>query len=313
MRDYSKVVPKFWTGETCKALRKRGSEGVVVALYLMTSPGSNMLGLYYQPQLFMAHETGLGVEGASKGLAWCIEEGFCRYDEATEMVWVIEMAKWQIAEELKPTDNRCAGIQRDYDSLPANPFLAPFFDRYVSAFHLSTRRDGKGASKPLRSQEQEQEQEQEHEQDQERTSSLRSDSSAPAALTLVPESQDRKAREKARIAQIAEDAKAAYNRILAKPTGLLSACSVLNKPRMKAVEKALPTARQICHHLFGNERVTPKFWEDYFTEAAGDDFHSGRGPYRGEHANWKPDFEFLLRETTMAKLFDRAVSEDAAA
>ena len=142
------------------------------------------------------------------------------------------------------------------------------------------------------------------------SSELRSGVSPPLALTPEP---DRKSREKARIAQIAEDAKAAYNRILAKPTGLLSACSVLNTPRMKAVEKSLPTARQICLHLFGNERVTPKFWEDYFTEAAGDDFHSGRGPYRGEHANWKPDFEFLLRETTMAKLFDRAMSEDAAA
>lgn len=143
-----------------------------------------------------------------------------------------------------------------------------------------------------------------------KASELRSGVSPPLALTPEP---DRKSREKARIAQIAEDAKAAYNRILAKPTGLLSACSVLNTPRMKAVEKSLPTARQICLHLFGNERVTPKFWEDYFTEAAGDDFHSGRGPYRGEHANWKPDFEFLLRETTMAKLFDRAMSEDAAA
>ena len=54
--------------------------------------------------------------------------------------------------------------------------------------------------------------------------------------------------------------------------------------------EVLPTARH-CAKLYGNERITPKFWEDYFTEAAGDDFHSGRGPYRGEHASWKPDFE----------------------
>ena len=43
--------------------------------------------------------------------------------------------------------------------------------------------------------------------------------------------------------------------------------------------EVLPTARAICAKLYGNERITPKFWEDYFTEAAGDDFHSGRGPY----------------------------------
>ncbi|CRR10758.1 hypothetical protein PAERUG_E15_London_28_01_14_07912 [Pseudomonas aeruginosa] len=140
MRDYAKVVPKFWTGETCKALRRKGPEGLVVALYLMSAPGSNMLGLYYQPILFMAHETGLGLEGVRKGLADCIESGFCSYDEDSEMVWVFEMAKYQIAEALKGSDNRCLGIQRDYDAVAANPFLGAFFDRYESAFHLSNRR-----------------------------------------------------------------------------------------------------------------------------------------------------------------------------
>lgn len=165
MRDYAKVVPKFWPGETCKALRKKGPEGVIAALYLMTAPGSNMLGIYYQPILYMAHETGLGFEGASKGLQDCIDAGFCSYDADTETVWVHEMASYQIAKQLKASDNRCAGIQRDYDTLPDNPFLGAFFDRYQTCFNLSERREFKAPSKPLRSQEQEQEQEQEEEQE----------------------------------------------------------------------------------------------------------------------------------------------------
>ena len=68
MRDYAKLSPTFWTGATGKEFRRRGSEGIIVALYLMSSPHSNMLGLYYQPRLYMAHETGLGIDGASKGL-----------------------------------------------------------------------------------------------------------------------------------------------------------------------------------------------------------------------------------------------------
>ncbi|WP_329914054.1 hypothetical protein [Stenotrophomonas sp. SMYL86] len=163
MRDYAKVVPKFWTGDTCKALRKKGPEGLVVALYLMSAPGSNMLGLYYQPILFMAHETGLGLEGVRKGLADCIDSGFCVYDEESEMVWVMEMAKYQIAEALKASDNRCVGIQRDYDSIATNPFLSRFFDRYSSAFNLTNRRGVEGGRKPLPSQEQEQDQEQDQE------------------------------------------------------------------------------------------------------------------------------------------------------
>lgn len=144
----------------------------------------------------------------------------------------------------------------------------------------------------------------------EEQSSLRSDSSAPLALTPAP--ADLKTKQKQRIQQIAGEAREAYNLILGKPNGLLPSCAVLNGPRVKAVEKCLPTARAICLRLYGNERVTPKFWQDYFDEAAADDFHAGRKQGGPGHEGWKPDFEFLLRETVMAKLFDRAMSADPA-
>lgn len=172
MREYAKVGPKMWHGKTIKELRKkaeargsegasRASEGVIVCLYLMTSPSSNMLGLFTQPLLYMAHETGLGEQGALKGLQDCIDVGFCSYDRESEVVWVHEMAKYQIASELKASDNRCAGIQKDFNALPDNPFLAAFFEKYQGAFHLTSGRGGEAPPKPLRSQEQEQEQEKE--------------------------------------------------------------------------------------------------------------------------------------------------------
>ncbi|EMG9443940.1 DNA-binding protein [Escherichia coli] len=169
MRDYAKVSPRFWLGETGKELRKAGAEAQVVAFYLMTSPHANMLGLYYLPVLYLAHETGLGLEGASKGLRRASEAGFCSYDHDSEMVWVHEMAAWQVGEALKPGDNRCAGIRNEYASLPENAFLSAFYDRYKTDFHLDVRRNNsrnstrgfEGALKGLRSQEQEQEQDQE--------------------------------------------------------------------------------------------------------------------------------------------------------
>jgi hypothetical protein len=48
MRDYSKVGPKFWIGETGKALR-RHMEAQIVAMYLMTCPNSEMTGVFYCP------------------------------------------------------------------------------------------------------------------------------------------------------------------------------------------------------------------------------------------------------------------------
>jgi hypothetical protein len=190
MRDYAKLAPTFWTGRTGRAIKRRGIEGVVVALYLVSSPHSNMLGLYYQPLLYLAEETGLTIEGASKGLRWCIECGFCSYDDETKTVWVHEMAAWQVAASLSEGDKRCKGIQKDYDALPDNPFLCAFFERYAEPFHLTRKREfegdpeegaSKGHTKPHRSQEQEQEQEQEY------SEAIASGGKPPQAKALSPE------------------------------------------------------------------------------------------------------------------------------
>ncbi|WP_313250795.1 hypothetical protein [Stenotrophomonas sp.] len=146
-------------------------------------------------------------------------------------------------------------------------------------------------------------------------SSLRSDSSDADGVDLLGdgpgqgEKPDLKTRKADRIRQIAEDAQAEFNAILAKPHGLLSKCTVLNKPRLKAVENSLPTVRQLCLRLFGSERVTRQFWKLYFETAADDEFYSGRVKGGPGHENYEPDFELLMREKTIAKLADRALSE----
>jgi hypothetical protein len=167
VRDYSKIGPQFWIGTTGKRLRAAGPDAQIVAMYLLTSPHANMLGLFYCPLAFIAHETGLSFEGASKGLQSSIDAGFCRYDEDSEVVWVIEMASFQVGECLKEGDLRVKGVQNEYNSLPENPYLSEFFDKYAADFLMSYRREAdspyEAPSKTLRSQEQEQEKEQEKE------------------------------------------------------------------------------------------------------------------------------------------------------
>lgn len=145
MRDYSKVGPQFWYGKTGKALKAKGSEAVIVALYLMTCQHANMLGLYHLNVAYIAPDTGLSSEGALKGLQGACEAGFCRFDEDSEVVWVVEMAAYQIGESLEAKDNRCKGVQREYDALPENPFLTAFYERYGAAFCMTNCR---GAKKP---------------------------------------------------------------------------------------------------------------------------------------------------------------------
>ena len=140
MRDYGKVAPQFWTGQTGKALKAGGPEAVIVAMYLMTSPHANMIGIYYLPQLYLAHETGLGVDGAAKGLRVCVEAGFCAYDEDTETIFVPRMASYQVAESLSVKDNRRIAVLRELDSVGSSEFADMFRQLYATPFCLEAPR-----------------------------------------------------------------------------------------------------------------------------------------------------------------------------
>lgn len=140
MRDFAKISPEFWIGETGKQLRGH-PEAQIVGAYLLSNPHANMIGLYYLPVTFVVHETGLSLEGASEGLRRLIEVGFCDYDQKTETVWVFEMAKYQVGVQLDKKDLRCKGVQNAYDSCPQSPFLPLFFDRYAGNFHLTAKRE----------------------------------------------------------------------------------------------------------------------------------------------------------------------------
>jgi hypothetical protein len=164
MREYGTVSPKFWIGATGKSLRG-DPEAQVLAMYLMTSPHSTMTGVFHCPVLYMAHETGLGMEGASKALARLIEAGFCEYEEASEFVFVVRMAAHQIAESLKPGDKRILGLTRAVENMPEGRIRSRFLAIYAEAFLIPKAPEvaspSKAPCKPLPSQEQEQEQEKE--------------------------------------------------------------------------------------------------------------------------------------------------------
>ena len=135
LRDYSKVSGQFWIGKTGKSLRG-DMQSQIVAMYLMTSPHSNMIGVFHCPSIYISHETGSPLEGATKALHRLCEGGFCTYDDDSEMVWVHEMAKFQIGEVLKPTDNRVKDIQKQYANLPEGRIKTEFFNKYSVAYCL---------------------------------------------------------------------------------------------------------------------------------------------------------------------------------
>lgn len=297
MRDYAKVSPKFWTGETGQEIARRGSEAVIVAMYLMTSPHSNMLGLYYQPTLYMAEETGLTPEGASKGLQECIEAGFCDYDFTSKWVWVFEMAGYQIGSNLEPGDKRCKGIQKDYAALPNVPFLGPFYDYYAEHYHLTERREfvakTQGPSFKL-------------------TSPLQAPSK-PRTGTGEGTGEGNKpsASSAAKLPTCPVQALIAlYHEILPN----LPAVRLETESRKKALRKTwewVLTSKRADHTPRATNAEEALDWfRTYFERATENDFLMGRGQRSGEHANWKCDLDFLLTERGMKHVIEKTQTGD---
>ena len=172
MREFGKVLSRFWTGETAKQLRKMGSDELVVALHLMTSPHANMIGLYSLPVPYLMQDTGLSFEGASKALRRVCGTGFATYDQESEHIFVVEFARVQVNPVLLVADNRHKSVVGQLRNLAKNPLSLNFWRRYQVDFHLPALAElgiafsespspSEAPSKPLRSQEQDQGQGQE--------------------------------------------------------------------------------------------------------------------------------------------------------
>lgn len=166
MRKFASIPPRVWQVDL-KAVRGN-LEALAVHYHLTTSGHANMLGLYYVPITYIAHEIGCPQEGASKGLLALVQAQICSYDFERELVWVHEMAADQIAPHLSPKDKRVKGVADQLSMLPMCPITLDFYRRYRIPFHLydelnleefelSMPDDVEAPSKPLRSKEKEKE------------------------------------------------------------------------------------------------------------------------------------------------------------
>lgn len=135
MRDHATIAGTFWTRGTGKLLRGH-AEAQVVAMYLMSCPAASMVGIFHIALPTLCHETGLTIEGAWKGLRRCFDVGFCEYDEGEELVWVPNLARYQVGEVMKPGDKRKAGVIRSLRPFHRHPFYGKFVALYGDAYGL---------------------------------------------------------------------------------------------------------------------------------------------------------------------------------
>lgn len=125
----------FWTGATGRQLAGK-PDAQRLALYLLSGPSATAIGLYRLTLEIAARDVGLTEAAARKAMQVLIDIGFCRFDEQQGVVWVIEMAKWQLGGTLSASDKRVKGIQAQVDLASGKPFTEDFVRRYGSAYHL---------------------------------------------------------------------------------------------------------------------------------------------------------------------------------
>ena len=297
MRDYGKVSPQFWIGETGKLLRGN-PEAQVLALYLMTNPHATMTGVFHCPVIYMAHETGLSMEVASKGLARLIEVGFCEYDEASESVFVVNMAAYQIDDSLKPDDKRVLGLRKEVAKMIPARFQHRFVEVYGLRFHLTKQGENnspsQAPSKPLPSQEQEQEQEQDK-------------TLSPTALSA---STEKPPVESDQLPCPVEKIIEAYHESMP----LNPACKVLNDSRKRSIRQRWREASRMQNRPFGYSTQADglEAWRQFFAVCAESDFLTGRVPGRNGAPPFLADVDFLFSPSGFAKVLENKYHRELA-
>lgn len=198
MRDYAKVSPQFWTKGSGKRLRG-DSDAQVLALYLVTCPSANMIGIYYVPFVAIAHETGLGEKRAKAAMTRLAAAGFADYDDDAELAWVPNMAAYQIGDAISGGDKRHKGVTGELGKYTGHRFAERFLETYGTAYGIAPTTSKRatpgspfqGASgtqeaPPKRKPQIREDQDQDQDQEQEQEQGSRGDAATGRALAADP-------------------------------------------------------------------------------------------------------------------------------
>lgn len=134
MRSYSQIIPTFWVRGSGKKLRGNVA-AQLLALYFMTAPSSNMIGLYYIPVNTICSEVGISEE-TFRELIPLISE-IVKYDFEAELAWLPECASYQIGKNMHGNDKRKGTVIRELEMAGSHPFAEEFLLKYGKEYGLS--------------------------------------------------------------------------------------------------------------------------------------------------------------------------------
>lgn len=158
MRDYGKVHTSFWTSRDILDL---SDDAKLLALYLLSSPHSTIIGCFRLPDGYLSEDLGWSSFRATKALHELFEKGFANRCETTKWVWVYRFLKWNLPEN----PNQWKAAQKIAATIPAECVWKPAFMRVFAELRApdpaARAKAFATVPQPFRNQKQEQEQEQE--------------------------------------------------------------------------------------------------------------------------------------------------------
>lgn len=157
MSVYRTINSSFWTDPKVRALPK---DGKLLMLYLISCPHAHVGGIYYLPEVTIAHETGLAGKGIDTLWDTLSESGLVWRDKKAEVVWVVNMLRYQ-----GHGKKVYASVANQLRSLHKSNLINKFLQKYPAVAALFKDRVSIGIPAQDESGNQEQEQEQKQEQD----------------------------------------------------------------------------------------------------------------------------------------------------
>lgn len=91
MREYAKVYTAFWADPSTRSMSE---DARMLALYLLTCPHGNLIGLFRLPDAYAADDLQWASERVSKGFQELFEKGFCARDEGSAWLVILKYLKW---------------------------------------------------------------------------------------------------------------------------------------------------------------------------------------------------------------------------
>jgi len=264
MAKYRKLEPRFWTDEK---VRRLSPDGKLLAVYCLTGPQTNRIGLFAFSKGAAVEHLGLSSKAFEAAWSEVTDSLSWEWDEGLSVLYIPKF----LACNAPTNDKHWKGMESDLDDIPKTPLLEhlranmiAYAIPYAIPYAIGTRY-------PMAYQEQEQEQEQDQEQEK-RTLS-----------TPLPETSNSKPN-----SIPFEELTQRFNELCPSLPKVLKLTDQ-RKNAMRARWEDMPD-------LSG--------WADFFRRVEASNWLSGRTPRKPPHENWKVTLDYLLKPDVFTRVLE---------